>query len=452
MNLRRAAIGILTAGGLTIGLAIGFGPLGARGQQSGPPPQPLQQPVLQQANVMQQPTLQQANPFPGLNNQQAGAFPSLINKQIPQYPPPVVQGSAGYVQQFTPLAQYMRPRPQRPSGQQGYAVPANAPGRPPSSREETDGSPIASWRTKQGADDDETELVPSRRTTTPTLKDDDEIRPASVRGRPNPFDDEDATPPGRPVQRHALSEAKEPERRAKTDDYGSDLFTKGNSDPYIQYASFAPVSLEAPQRLVNSKKISLQYQVRNAGPSGVALVEVWRTCDGRKWEKFAQQTNAKPPFVVEVEKEGLYGFILIPRSGVGLARKAPVEGEAPQLWVEVDLSPPQIKLNEPVVGTGRDNGKLTITWTARDRNLGSDPITISYAEEATGEWKLVASRVRNSGKFVWQMPPKTPYRFLVRVHAVDRAGNVGSDQTANPVVVDLATPETVILGADPISR
>lgn len=445
MNLRRAAIGMLTAGGLTIGLAVGFGPLGARGQQAGQPPQPLQQPVLQQAS-----------PFPVLNNQQPSAFPSLINKQIPQYPPPVVQQSAGYVQQFSPLSQYMRPRqPQqqqkRPAAPNGFATPASAAPRPTASGDQGDGSPIAGWRSKAGADDDENEIVPERRPTPQRSQDDSAPVPANVGRRLNPFDDDVPAPVVRAV--HELPvETREPERETKTEGYGTDLFTKGNSDPYIQHANFAPVSLEAPRRLVNSKKISLQYQVRNAGPSGVALVEVWRTSDGRKWEKFAQQENARPPFVVEVEKEGLYGFILIPRSGVGLSRKAPVDGESPQLWVEVDLSSPQIKLLEPVVGTGRDNGKLTINWTAQDRNLGPDPITISYAEETNGEWKPIASRIRNTGKFTWQMPPKTPYRFLIRVHAIDRAGNVGSDQTLHPVVVDLATPETVILGVDSISR
>jgi hypothetical protein len=280
----------------------------------------------------------------------------------------------------------------------------------------------------------------------------DDNGPPAPRAKHNPFDDDDQVPVSRALQRPPVDEDKKAELQPRTEGYGSDLSTKGSGDPYIQYANFAPVSLDAPQRLVNSKKISLQYTVKNAGPSGVALVEVWRTCDGRKWEKFAQQVNARPPFVVEVEKEGLYGFILIPRSGVGLARKPPVDGEAPQLWVEVDLELPQIAINEPVVGIGRDNGKLTITWSAKDKNLGPDPITISYAAESNGEWKPIASHIRNTGKFVWQMPAMTPYRFLVRVHATDRAGNVGSAQTLKPVVVDLATPETVILGVDAVAR
>ncbi len=436
MNLRRAAIGILTAGGLTIGLAISLGPRGARGQQqSGSLPQQLDQPVLQQPN-----------PVSPLLNKQAGPFPAAIVQQN--------GGFGQYSQQFAPLSLYMHQRPLRLQPQRGLTVPASTASPAHGTGNDDAEEAIAGWRKKPGADDDDDDQpVAPVRPTPKRLLDNDDNRPATVRGRPNPFDNDDDVPPvRRGPQRPLAEDVREPERQSKTDGYGSEMFSKGDSDTYIQYANFAPVSLEAPQRLVNSKKISLHYQVRNAGPSGVALVEVWRTCNGRKWEKYAQQANAKPPFLVEVEKEGLYGFTIIPRSGVGLARKAPVDGESPQLWVEVDLTPPEIKVNNPVVGVGRDNGKLTITWTAKDRNLGPDPITISYAEETTGEWKPIASRIRNTGKFVWQMPPKTPYRFLVRVHAIDRAGNVGSDQTANPVIVDLATPESVILGVDPVSR
>jgi hypothetical protein len=440
MNLRRAAIGIMTAGGLTIGLAVGFGPLGARGQLSGPTPQTVQQPGIQQDNSI-----------PSAASQQADQFPPLTNKQIPQYPPPVLQPSAGYIQQFSPLSQYMRPWPLRTTGQQGFASPASKPVQAQSLADERSGSPISSWRSRGSADDEDSEQVLPR--TAPShAHETDETRPALQRTRHDPFDDEPLSPPSRLTYPPGTDDEKTTDPVAKSEGYASDLSTKNNSDPYIQYSDFAPVSLDAPQRLVNSKKISLQYTVKNAGPSGVALVEVWRTSDGRKWEKFAQQVNARPPFVVEVEKEGLYGFMLIPRSGAGLARKPPVDGESPQLWLEVDLSPPQIKLNDPVVGTGRDNGKLVITWTAKDKNLGPDPITISYAEESNGEWKPIASNIRNTGKYVWQMPPNTPYRFLIRVHATDRAGNMGSDQTLNAVVADLATPETVILGADPISQ
>ena len=172
--------------------------------------------------------------------------------------------------------------------------------------------------------------------TTRRLADEDEIRLAP-HGQIKVDDLEESISPTDPW---LMPPGEEGEGRppARGEAYGSELFTRNSMDPYIQYANFTPVSLDAPQRLVNSKKISLQYQVRNAGPSGVALVEVWRTCDGHKWEKYAEQRNARPPFMAEVEKEGLYGFTLIPRAAwVWLARLPRMANRRSCGWKSISL-------------------------------------------------------------------------------------------------------------------
>ena len=102
-----------------------------------------------------------------------------------------------------------------------------------------------------------------------------------------------------------------------------------------------------------------------------------------------------------------------------------------------------------VVGTGADKGKLSINWSARDKNLGNDPITLSYAEQPKGPWKTIADKLSNSGRFVWALPEQVPYQFYVRVEAVDRAGNIGEAITAELVKVDLATPKVKILNVEP---
>ena len=57
-------------------------------------------------------------------------------------------------------------------------------------------------------------------------------------------------------------------------------------------------------------------QVKEAGPSGVKAVELWYTRDGRTWNQY-EERDPKPPYVFEVHEEGIYGFTLIVRSGVG---------------------------------------------------------------------------------------------------------------------------------------
>jgi hypothetical protein len=208
-------------------------------------------------------------------------------------------------------------------------------------------------------------------------------------------------------------------------------------------------------RLVNSKWIALHYEIKDKGPSGVSAIELWYTKDpqGRTWSKYKEEDGTTPPpFKFEVDSEGLYGFTLVVRSGVGLSDRPPQVGDQPQVWVEVDLTKPVVRLGTVDVGRGADSGRLTINWTATDKNFGPQPITLSYAKQASGPWNPMAANIENSGRYVWQMPTDVPFQFLVRVEATDRAGNVGSDETPKPVSVDLAQPKGVILNVEPAAK
>jgi hypothetical protein len=214
---------------------------------------------------------------------------------------------------------------------------------------------------------------------------------------------------------------------------------------------------DTERRLVNSKKISLNYELKDVGPSGVSVVELWFTQDGRSWNRYPlakTEDGAGPPrpLVFEVNGEGIYGFTLVAKSGVGLSERPPQIGDRPQIWVEVDLTRPVVQLHQVLVGRGADKGKLTIRWTARDKNLGREPITLSYAEKSGGPWTPIAEKIANTGRYVWAMPEQVPYQFYVRVEATDRAGNVGAAVTPDLVRVDLAQPKVHILNVEPAGR
>lgn len=231
---------------------------------------------------------------------------------------------------------------------------------------------------------------------------------------------------------------------------GPNAFDNPPANPQPQDILNGPT--EAERRLVNSKKITLNYELEKVGPSGVSLVELWYTMDGRSWNKypvrFGEEPNQKN-ISFDVVGEGLYGLTLVARSGVGLGERPPQIGDRPQLWIEVDITRPQVQLNNVLVGQGADKGKLAITWTARDRNLGPQPITLSYAEQPTGPWTPIAEKLANSGKHIWTMPERVPYQFHVKVEAVDRAGNVGEAATEALVKVDLSQPKVKILNVEP---
>jgi hypothetical protein len=190
---------------------------------------------------------------------------------------------------------------------------------------------------------------------------------------------------------------------------------------------------------VKSRTFQLSYSIEEEGPSGVKNVEVWWTRDTRSWQCYARDARRQGPYTVTVSGEGRYGFTLIPRSGVGLADKPPGAGDQPQVWVDVDETRPVVNLYNVVVGRGADAGKLTVYWTASDRFLRAQPITISYATSPDGPWTPMGSRLANTGSFSCDSQA-LPYEFYVRVEAMDEAGNVGSAQTRETVKVDLKIP------------
>ena len=202
-------------------------------------------------------------------------------------------------------------------------------------------------------------------------------------------------------------------------------------------------------RMVNSKRIVLNYQVKDVGPSGVASVDLYTTRDGRSWRKEDTTAKSAPPYVIEVTDEGLYGFTLVAKSGVGLGRKPPESGDLPQVWVEVDLTKPVVSAAEVKHGPGTNCRDVVITWNAQDKNLARRPITLSYSEKPEGPWLPLAANIENSGKHHWRIPDNSPPKFLVRVEAIDLVGNIGVAQTAQPILVDISQPTVSIIGVEP---
>ena len=232
------------------------------------------------------------------------------------------------------------------------------------------------------------------------------------------------------------------------------------SNPFVGAAPDAFKDLD--RKFVNSKQITLSYDLKEVGPSGVSAVELWYTLyKARTWNKLTEypielksplEANPTKKLTFEVNDEGIYGITLVAKSGVGLGERAPQPGERPQFWIEVDLTKPVVQILDLQVGNGIDKGKLTTAWSARDKNLGSQPIRLSYAEQKDGPWNTFADKLANSGKHTWKMPEGLPYQFFVRVEAVDLAGNVGEAITLDKVKVDLSLPKAQIRAIEPGGR
>lgn len=203
-----------------------------------------------------------------------------------------------------------------------------------------------------------------------------------------------------------------------------------------------------PVRLVNGKSIRMNYKLKDVGPSGVSTVELWYTQDGKHWQKADQSLPPMPPYTLNVKDDGLYGFTLLARNGLGLSKAAPVLGDAPQIWVEVDTAAPQVQLGDAKFGISAQVRQLMITWKVSDKNLAQHPISLAYAERAEGPWMPIASNLDNTGSYLWHLSAQLPSRYLIRVEATDLAGNVGAACSREPIVMDLSQPSVCILSVE----
>ena len=200
--------------------------------------------------------------------------------------------------------------------------------------------------------------------------------------------------------------------------------------------------------VVNSKRIKLHFEIKDAGPAGIAGVELWYMHENREWKKPDAPLQKQGPFVLEVDGEGLYGFKLIARNSQGRGDAPPLAGDMPQVWVLVDLTKPAVRINTARLLLDAEGGKLELSWIATDRNLAGRPVSVLYAEQASGPWQPLVANLESSGMLLKKLPASMPKRFLVRVEAIDIAGNLGADQTHEFLGVEQPPTHVSILKID----
>jgi hypothetical protein len=199
-----------------------------------------------------------------------------------------------------------------------------------------------------------------------------------------------------------------------------------------------------PMQAVNCRSLVIDFELKGLGSSGVGSVELWYTRNGQIWRKYPGPSQTQSPFVVDVTEDGLYGFIVLAKNGMGIGKAPPRTGDVPHVWIDVDTSKPEVHLLNTQAGVDENGRTMSLRWTATDRNLVARPITLSYAETPQGPWIPFATNLENSGYYTWRMSPGLPAQVLVRVEATDRVGNVGSDQSTLPAPLDLTRPTAMI--------
>lgn len=208
-----------------------------------------------------------------------------------------------------------------------------------------------------------------------------------------------------------------------------------------------PVNGGPSRQLLNTRKASIDYRLDQVGPSGVSRVDVWVLAENSySWQRMATDADQRTPVDVELPGDGVYGIWLAVTNGNGFGGKAPQRNDQPNFWLEVDTTPPYAQING--VDLVSSTGTLEFRWSASDKNLDKNGITLAYAPQPTGPWTPIAQRLENQGTFSWKFPKSLPPQFFVRMEVRDRAGNVTQSSWPNPIQLDLTEPRALVIGVN----
>jgi hypothetical protein len=208
----------------------------------------------------------------------------------------------------------------------------------------------------------------------------------------------------------------------------------------------------APGRRINVTKFNLNYSVDEIGPSGVGGIDLYITEDnGGKWYLYGADEDRRSPMRVEVPRDGVYGFTVRARSGVGLAQEPPQPGEAPAMVIIVDRQPPQAAIRSVRQGVGAAHHQVEIAWEVADDELAELPVALYYSGQAVGPWQSITGWRENDGLFRWTINADMPSQLYVRLVARDAAGNTARVEAVEPLYVDLTRPAARIVDVESAS-
>jgi hypothetical protein len=207
---------------------------------------------------------------------------------------------------------------------------------------------------------------------------------------------------------------------------------------------------------VNTLKFDVDYAIQRMGRSGVKAAHLfvvreqgpWMPAKGSPFPANLKPTDKEQVLSLsyEADREGLYGFYVIPESGAGQRAPDPNQNDQPMVLVDVDTTAPYAKILGVQVAPGARGPQVEINWKVTDRNLMPRPVSLEYSVDRDArEWREIKYQLdnnltRETGRYVWEVPDETLWKFHVRIRAVDKAANTSVDVWKDEVIVDLEKP------------
>lgn len=176
--------------------------------------------------------------------------------------------------------------------------------------------------------------------------------------------------------------------------------------------AIAPVDEESK----NAEEAVL-YARRNRGDAWERLGECKKTTLPNGDVRFTRE--------VDVDRDGVYEYTSRPVVG-GEVDNPPRPEDPAQAIVVVDTLAPTAEILLPPEDYEVKPGEpVKLSWTVSDENLGDKPAVFTYSTDGGRSWNLVERGLPAEGVTHWTAPADMAGPAIVRLAAIDLAGNVG---------------------------
>ncbi len=203
-----------------------------------------------------------------------------------------------------------------------------------------------------------------------------------------------------------------------------------------------PPAHQSPRKssvqFVNTLRFQLKYAVQDVATDELESVELYWTSDGgATWTSYGIDEDLRSPFLVDVAEPGEYGLQLVVRDRAGNGGPVPEDGTAPSMSIIVDQKAPELELISVTPESNDRRSAVEITWRAADDHPAEFPIALSFAEKLSGPWIRIATKLPNTGTYVWEPATPLPEQIFVRIEARDAAGNLRVVETPRGIRTDV---------------
>lgn len=178
--------------------------------------------------------------------------------------------------------------------------------------------------------------------------------------------------------------------------------------------------------IVKSRTVRVGFQTME-GQAAPTSAELWFTADhGRTWTKAHDATLDAGAIRCALPGDGEYGLFLVLHNEAGPSSDAPRPGIAPQTFIRVDATSPEVQLLSLAVDPDfAVNREVHLRWRAADAALADRPVAIDWRTEASKTYRRIAEGLPDISAYRWTVPGEVSGRVEIRLTARDRAGNVG---------------------------